>query len=746
MKDLRQKLLATFQVEHQEHVQGIRATLASCEATGVAPAAPELDDIFRRAHSLKGAARAVDLRAIETLAHRLETLLSRVREGAMALDARAMAVTNEVLNASEDWLAAMAAGRGPVEPSAAIDAVEQLLGLPRSAQARAAGPQPAASSREPAAAPAAPPAAAPLEVIETVRLNAESLDRIGSSAGELLTESLRQKDIAERLARVSRQLEEMAAERARARRAGPRAFHVLDSSPELAAAGRYLNYVDHQLHLLARDIDAAGHAHTKNVWTLRSLATELQRDVRQARMVPVENVFDGFRKMVRDLSRDEGKPCDLHATGWHVEADRVVLQMLKDPVMHILRNAVSHGLESEADRVRAGKPPIGRIDLSIRAEGNRLHIVVEDDGRGVDVERVSEIAIRKGLATEAELAARSTTDVMQLVLLPGFSTSRAVTDLSGRGMGMSVVADAISRLQGRVNIEPGARGGTRVSLSAPLSVSSHRLLLVKSQGQTLAVPAHGIERLHRAPVSDLETVESRPIIRIDRMPVPVVGLGQLIKADSAAVAVNQNTLCLMVLMSGSHRLAVAVDELLSERDAIVKDLPALANTNPAIAGGILLEDGSVCLVLNPVALVERARQTADALVFASDASPGDARPSARILVVDDSMTTRTLEKSVLEAHGYDVAIAVDGMDALTYLRTESVGLVISDLQMPRLDGFGLLEAMKTDARLSRIPVIIVSSVENPDEQARGLALGADAYIVKRKFEQRELLATIRQIL
>jgi two-component system chemotaxis sensor kinase CheA len=203
----------------------------------------------------------------------------------------------------------------------------------------------------------------------------------------------------------------------------------------------------------------------------------------------------------------------------------------------------------------------------------------------------------------------------------------------------------------------------------------------------------------------------------------------------------------MIMRAGVQRLAVAVDAFLSERDAIIKDLPAPADENARIAGGILLEDGSICLVLNPAEIVERFQQAPDALVFATEAqTPTTAPKSLEILVVDDSLTTRTLEKSVLEANGYDVAIAVDGVDALNYLRAAPVGLVISDLQMPRLDGFGLLEEMKSDPRLAKIPVIIVSSVESPEDQARGLTLGADAYIVKRKFEQQELLETVRQIL
>jgi two-component system, chemotaxis family, sensor kinase CheA len=740
VKDLRQRLLATFQIEHKEHVQRIRESLAGFESAGAWSAGTDLDDVFRRAHSLKGAARAVDLRPLENLAHRLETLFARVREGAMDLDAAAIKVVYRALDASEDWLAASGGASEPAPPTDALQAIEEMLG------AQAVSPPTPASALTAAATPtpATPPAT--LAPVDMLRLNAASLDRIVSSSGQLLTESLRQAHVTRSLRQVNEQLAETASERDRVRRSGARVFQKLDSSPDLAAVARYVNYLDHQIHTLTKQVGAAVQLQERNAWTLRSLAGELQRDVRQARMVPAENVFEGFRKMVRDLARDAGKAVDLHVSGWQVEADRIVLQALRDPVMHMLRNAISHGLETEAERKSARKPAEGRIELTIEARGNQLSVSVEDDGRGIDAAKVAEVAIRKGLIAETAAATLPSADVMRLILLPGFSTSRSVDDLSGRGMGLSVVAQAVARLQGKVDIGPGQHAGTRVSIAAPLSVSSHRLLLVTCQGQSLAIPLHGIERLWRVKLADVQTVESKPVIKVDGRTVPVVSLASLLHASATNVSANENVLCVLIMRAGAERLAVAVDSFLSERDAIIKDLPAPADQNPQVAGGILLEDGSVCLVLNPAEIVKGFDQSANTLVLAPEvAAARDEKQPFEILVVDDSLTTRTLEKSVLEAHGYRVAIAVDGVDALNYLRAGRVGLVISDVEMPRLDGFGLLKEMKGDPRLANIPVIIVSSIESPEDQARGLTLGADAYVVKRKFDQQELLETIRQI-
>lgn len=766
MKDIRQRLLATFHGEHRDHVQHIRQTLATIDPA--APPGPELDDAFRRAHSLKGAARAVDLRQIEELAHRLETLFSRLRAGTMRLDPSVVAVIQRVLDASEDWLAASVGGATPAAPTEALDALARLLGMegeaPKAAATATTPPpaRPAAATvavtasvtpaaQPPPVAPGAQPAPVaamvPLAPPDTIRLDAESLDRLVTAAGQLATESLRQQPMTDDLRQISRQLAHAVAERGRARRVHRRVFHQLESSPEWAAASRYMNFVDHQIDRLLKDVSAAVRRQAGNAWSLQSAVGELQRDVQQARMVPAEDLFGGFAKMVRDLARDEGKAAALHVTGLQVRADRIVLQALKDPVMHMLRNAVSHGLETAADRTRAGKRPEGRIDLALEARGNRLLITIEDDGRGIDVGAVADTAVRKGLLDQTAVAARTPDELMRLILLPGFSTRRTVSEVSGRGMGLSVVAEALTRLQGTIDIGRSAAGGTRLSIAVPLSVSTHRLLLVTCAGRQYAVPVHSIERLHRIAVADLKTVASKPLVMLDGRAIPVVSLAQLLDAGEPTVKTSQNMLSVFIVHAGSQRVAVAVDAFAAEREAILKDLPAPANADARFAGGILLEDGSVCLVINPVEIVEGLRASADALVIGTGSEPAvDAERSTEILIVDDSVTTRTLEKSVLEAHGYQVSVAVDGVEALAHLRTEPVGLVITDVEMPRLDGFGLVAEMKRDPRLAQTPVIIVSSLESPEHQARGMALGADAYVVKRRFEQSELLDTIRQIL
>jgi two-component system, chemotaxis family, sensor kinase CheA len=750
LKDIRQRLLATFQIEHRDHVEQIRSFLATVASGAVEPAGIELDEAFRRAHSLKGAARAVDLSAVEGLAHRLETLFSRVRQGALLLDNNVATVVAQVLDASEDCVADTGGNRPSPRFELSLRAIERVLGMQPDAHAR-----PQASVPEPESVPAAPVPA--FEPIETVRIAARSFDGLLRSAGGLISESLRQSQATERLYGIAKQLALMEKETEAVHRSAAASFRRNLAAPEFSRAeaarefarvSSCLQSVRRETVSLARQTSAVRRLQQRSNWTVRRLGSQLQQDVWQALMLPAEGLLEGYRKMIRDLARDESKEIEFRVISTGVHADRRVLEALKDPLMHLLRNTISHGIEAPGERLAKAKPATGLVTLRIEAEGQRLTITVEDDGKGVDLKRVAEVAVREGILPETQASELSPQELSRLLFRPGFSTSRSVTKLAGRGMGLSVVYEAVRRLQGDVDIQPADGGGTRIRVSVPLSISTHKLLLVSCGVQSFAIPIHAIERLHRLRPGSVGVVEGKPVFVIDNQPVPLFSMQHLVNPEnsrSPSAAASVKTLEVMVLRSRGKRVAITVDAFLRETDAVILDLGPAAPPNGKVSGGILLEDGSIAFVLNVTELLENpVHQEPTALLPARD--PVRERAAISILVVDDSLTTRTLEKSILEAHGYKVRVAVDGLDALEKLRTQTADLVISDIQMPRLDGFGLLQALKKDPRLTRIPVIMVTSLDRPEDQERGLSLGAGAYIVKRKFDQAELLSAIRQML
>jgi two-component system, chemotaxis family, sensor kinase CheA len=729
--DIRQKLAAIFQGEHAEHLEHIRSILALLENVAETKGRTELDEAFRRAHSLKGAARAVDMDAVEGLASGLETLFSRVREGTLPLDQRMTRVIHQALDASEDCVGAFRDNRPAEKPAAALRSIDELLGNKQSGII-----EPVDLPKKSAAVAPAPQA---LQSVEMVRLPAENLDRLVRSTGQILVESRRQASVTGELDTLDTQIAEMAAECERFRKSASALLWRLSSQPEYASIIRHVGFVEQTARSLASQSRAARLLQQRSAWNIQRSAEELQRDVWSARMAPAEDLFEGFRKMVRDLAREENKEIDFRLSGSGVRADRIVLQALKDPVMHLLRNAIGHGIETPEERVSRGKSRGASLIVRLDSQRGRLIVEVDDDGRGVDLKKVAKVL------SQAEPGVHSAEELAQAIFRPGFSTSDTVSRLSGRGMGLSVVYEAVHRLQGDVILRPKDSPGASFLLSVPLSVSTSHLLLLSCAGQTFGIPTHGIERLYRIPRERVETLEGKPVVNLEGRPILLYGLAHLLHIGDSSPALCGDMLPVMVLKSAAKRFAVWVDEFLTEQDAMIRELGIPLPTTGNISGGALLREGTVFVVLNPAGLVASCTPSA-AAPLPLRAEPQVEVIAPGILVVDDSITSRSLEKSILEAHGYRVRVAVDGLEALEMLRAEKADLIITDIQMPRLDGFGLVEALKADSRLNRIPVIIVSSLERPEDQERGLLLGADAYVVKRKFDQTQLLDAIRQMI
>ncbi|UPG73411.1 response regulator [Roseomonas gilardii subsp. gilardii] len=783
MSDFRQELLAAFAVEHREHLDAIRAALAAAEAGRPL----DLRDIFRRAHSLKGAARAVDLPAVEELAHRLETLFSRLGEGGMPLDAQAQAVAQQGLDAIETQVAAHLATPpgedGPPPPAAALAALDALLGIAPENRAEAAVPAAVPVRRDEAERPGegaetAPAERHPVPGGEYLRVEAGRVDALSGLLHELSGELQRQDRQAEALRRLERRLrglrrnwQEMRGEAGKAAGGGNGAEARLREF-DLALAG------------LGRDLTALSRESRDSAWNAEQLSRRLRLGVQRISLVPAEAVLGGLGSMTRDLARSEGREIALRLEGLDTEADRRVLQALKDPVLHLLRNAVGHGGEPPERRRALGKPERGEVGLRIELGGGRLRLRVFDDGAGPDLERIEAQAVRQGLlptrSTEAPPPAEDR--LLALVFEPGFSTAETVGRLSGRGIGLSVVAEAARALHGHALMRRRHPWGTEVVIDLPFSATRQNVLLLEAGGHPLALPTHGVERLLRLPEAALQWAEGHLATRIawggrDVM-LPVTNLASLLGVPGARLPVEAGHLSMVLLRAGERRCLLAVEAL-----SDVRTLPVSAadmgagggwGLDPALVSGLVLPAGSLVPLLRPEGLMDRwlrgmggagegygaqgetggqsggVRGDTLGLLPRPGAPAGNAEAGERagILVVDDSITTRTLEKSILEAQGYRVLLAVDGVEALNLLRGGEavIDLVLADVEMPRMDGFGLLQAIKNDPRLAGLPVILMTSRADEEDIRRGLELGAGAYLTKQKFDQRELLATIGQLL
>jgi two-component system chemotaxis sensor kinase CheA len=697
---LRAQLLAVYADEHRDHLAALRHAFVTKAA--------ELEEPYRHAHSLKGAARAVDLPLVEALAHGLETLLQALWEGRVRLTESLRRVSLGVLDSIEDVSAAALANQAmpqTVPVLADLNAELGELGL------------------DPVAAPLqAAPVAATAAFGHVLRVDVEGADRLLVTTSNLLAEI-------------------------DAHRAGlNEMWHMGDTLIALrrqcsAVLGRIASG---ELADLGARMDAALLQH-ENVmrnfadreWTLAGLGETLRDDVTRLRLISVDSVLGNFGPMVREIAAQQGKQVDFTMAGMATMADRDVLQPLGEGVLHMLRNAVTHGVESPADRRAAGKDPVAALELAVHGGGGRVVVTVRDDGRGIDSRAVGRAAARRGLIDEAEAEHGNPDRLRMLLFEPGFSTAGAVTAFAGRGMGLAIIRRLVGRLQGTIDLNSALGRGTTISVTVPITLLAQRIVLVVVRGQTFGLPSTALVRLLALPRSELVVAGGRTLARIDGDEIPLVDLGALLELSGELV--DQPSLCVAVMRHGAARLGLVADLFPDIRDLPVAALEPPVADDPRLGGVVSLEDGRLALVLSPVGLFSHAGCAGPL------ALPSVRRAAPLVLVVDDSMTIRTLEKSILQAHGYRVVLAVDGQDALARIAAQAPDLVLSDVEMPNMDGLTLLAEIKRRPEWSAIPVILVTSRDSPEDRAKGMRLGADAYVVKTRFDQEDLLETIRRL-
>jgi two-component system, chemotaxis family, sensor kinase CheA len=469
----------------------------------------------------------------------------------------------------------------------------------------------------------------------------------------------------------------------------------------------------------------------------RIFAGSLRDTLQGLRMVPAEAALQSLRPAVRELAAQLGKKVSLRLGGGEVRLDRRVLDELKGPLLHLVRNALDHGIEAPGARRAAGKPEEALLSVRVEPRGDRVVLTVRDDGAGLSPERLRAAAVQRGIVTAAEAARLGDAEAIRLAFRAGLSTAPEITALSGRGVGLDVVAEAVRRLGGRVDVASDRGRGATFVLDVPLTIAGTTGLLVRAGGGVALVPADAIERVLLVGAGDLGTVAGQVTVSVDGDQVPYAPLSRVVGASGPPAERSETgaTVALLVASAG-RRVAFAVDEVLGEQAIVVSALGRRMSSAPHVAGAAVLDDGRVVAVLQPAHLVDAARLPAEA----------GAPSRHRIIVADDSLGTRSAMKALLEIAGFLVLPAEDGEEALSQARESGCDLVVSDVQMPRLDGLGLTRRLKADPKLSHVPVILVTSLDAPEDRAAGLEAGADGYLVKRDVQRGKLLDLVRQLL
>ncbi|TLM98903.1 MAG: hybrid sensor histidine kinase/response regulator, partial [Actinobacteria bacterium] len=607
---------------------------------------------------------------------------------------------------------------------------------------------------EEAAAPSAPTAASAAraaktggdaelksKVQTTIRIKTSQVDSLLNLVSEVVISQIK----AEQRATEMRQLISSASEIWQTWSRMRSTLTAIAGADAVDGFGEDLNVFDGLIGEFRRDMNSFTKAYADDVSRTSLVVTDLQEQGMRLRMLPANTIFQTFPRAVRDLAKQFKKEIELIVEGGDTELDKKVLEEINDPLVHIMRNAVDHGIEDPATRMKLGKPAQGTVRLAARQEGDRIVIEISDDGAGIDPEKVRASAVRKGYMSEAEASSMSDREAMYLIFEAGFSTAAIITEISGRGVGMDVVREFIvEKLKGSLDVQSVLGQGTTFRLTIPLTLAIIRALMLRVGDQVFALPTASIEETLRIEPTEIIKVEGREVIRRQRRTVPLVRLSEILGVPAHGPETTK--VPLITIGYSGHRMGFMVDALVGEQQIVIKPLGSHLRKVDNVAGVTILGAGEVVPILNVPDLMTNARTRSGQI--AGPAVRAERTGGAfKVLICEDSFTTRELERSIFEAAGYDVETATDGAMGLTKLREGlQVDAVVTDVQMPNMTGFELTKAIKSDPSLSQILVIIVTSLERDEEKAEGIEAGADAYITKSVFNQDTLLDTVERLI
>jgi two-component system chemotaxis sensor kinase CheA len=717
-------LLPDFIAAARDNVEAINLGLAVLEKE---PANSEvLQEVYRNAHSLKGSSMTMGFERMGKLAHHMEDVLRALQKNQLPVTIEAcdaLYETNDALTVMLDTLAA--SKRIRVDAESTMARLANLLPELQPAEgARAADVVRSINDR-------APVSETSVATMDTVRVTTAKLDELVNLAAEAAVAQLHLSSEIDRLLQIRDRWQHLR-------------FHeygVLQLAEPARETGlvKKLFALGDSLEEMGRRLQDAAENTGRHIETLQHRSMEI-------RMLPLALVLNTLPRAVRDLSRQFGKKVAFTVKGEQTTIDKRILEQIGDPLIHLLRNALDHGLETPSARRSAGKPELGTIRLEAKQEGAKVLIILEDDGRGIDSQLLKKAALDKGLVDEKEVAGWTEAQLLELVFFPGLSTSGLVTDISGRGVGMDVVRANVERLKGQVEVASELGKGTTFTISLPLTLATVHALMVQCAGEVLAVPAFSVAKTFQVPLQEIKSIQGRQAVVHQEEILPVRSLAATLGwQERNGGPLKEGRALIVILQAGERKVGFLVEDILGELEIVSKDLGTHLRKVDYVAGATILGSGEVAIILDVPQLLWRGHVEVRTKVGVPEEEVSSTLGQL-ILVVEDQVVTRQMEKSILEAAGYQVVTAENGLDALNRLGQQDFDLVLTDILMPKMDGFTLTRKIRSNEKTKDLPVVVVTSMESEEDKRRGLEAGANAYLIKSSFDQKHLIETIETLL
>ncbi|MDG5813707.1 response regulator [Chitinispirillales bacterium ANBcel5] len=726
-EELNRKLIEIFKEEAREHISVLSVGFIELERMAEEQRSELLEKLSRQAHTFKGAARTVEYHFIETTCRYLESILLAWKQGELVPDKNVFDILHRALDLIRASLEGENRDKDFVQLIEELESIEAKVSQTKGRKKNVAGKGAYDLSlnykkdllKQYGKNFLGGMIKLPAEQLETFLIEAEEFIPLKNAYDETFKDVL---DFEDELQSLLFDCESFYTDK--------------DDSLDRLKIREVIRKLDLLKDRLRQNTYAFSSAINQHLWNVKKAGVE-----------PFSELTESFYRIVRDLSRQQNKEVTIEVTGESIELDRRMLQELQTPFLHLIRNAVDHGIETPKDRVAEGKNPVAKLSIFLsRIDSAKFEISIKDDGRGIEIEPVRKEIIKQNLVTKEQAEKLTDREVLDMIFKSGISTREGISDLSGRGLGLAIVRESVEKLSGQVWVESTLKKGTVFRIILPTSVSTLRCILIEAGGYEYYIPSAYVKRVVRYGEGEIKKVDDAPVYEFESTFVSVMNLSEILDLNYQKANEKKSSSTAVILNFAGRHIALKIDAVLDAKEIVVRDLGPQLFRVRMIAGATISGSGKVTPILNvgDIFTSDKFQKKATQIDETKQTQPSSSEIKT-VLVVEDSITARSLLKSILESSDFRVKTAIDGTEAYTVLKTEKVDIVVSDIEMPRMNGFELTRKIRQDANLKRMPVVLISALESREDIEHGIEAGANAYIVKSRFEKTNLVDTIKDL-